>query len=271
MLDISTVLFFLLCVSVLFIYRITRAGYKSVLFFNKNLDVDNKYSVAENIRVIQVGLGFTFFIYHSVTFFGIYNSILFFFSSFVISLFLEIIGTNKGFVFDKFSYDSNLCPGPMIGNVPLLIAVSWTGLIYMGLVCTMMSFNGEIVTSISLTHIIIASIFVTILDLVLDPIAVDEGRWKWDEPGRYYGIPLKNFIGWFFNSFVILTVYSFFINSHTTIESYSRYIEFSPGILFLILPAIAARPCFERKLNIAGILGLLFTIILSTINIKKFI
>ena len=71
MIDIGTVLFFLLCVSVLFIYRITRAGYKSALFFNNDLDIDSKYNTAEKIRVIQVLLGFSFFIYHSIIFFGL--------------------------------------------------------------------------------------------------------------------------------------------------------------------------------------------------------
>lgn len=271
MIDIGTVLFFLLCVSVLFIYRITRAGYKSALFFNNDLDIDSKYNTAEKIRVIQVLLGFSFFIYHSIIFFGLNNTITFFFSSFVISLLLEIIGTNKGLVFGKYSYNPELCPGPIIGKVPILISISWTGLIYMSLVCTMMILDGTIVTGIHFFHILIASIFVTILDLVLDPIAVDEGRWSWDQPGKYYGVPVKNFIGWFFNSSIILLVFSLLAKPNIIIESYNKYMEFSPGILFIFLPAIAARPCYERDLIIPAIIGLLFTFILIILNLKVFI
>ena len=266
MLDISTVVFFLLSISVLFIYRMTRAGYKSLLFFNNDLDVDKRYNTAEKIRVVQVCLGFGFFIYHSIIFFGLNNTVIFFFSSFMISLLLEIIGTNKGIIFGKYTYEPSLCPGPMIKNVPILIAISWAGLIYMALVCSMMIIDGSVVSIINLSHILLTTLLVTILDLVLDPIAVDEGRWSWEMPGKYYGVPIKNFIGWFFNCSLILFLFSMISSSHVITNSYVKYIEFAPGILFVILPAIAARPCFERNLNIAGIIGLLFTIILVTMS-----
>jgi len=267
---IGTILFLLLTGSVLFAYRLTRAGYKSVLFFNNNFDTDKNYDLAEKIRVLQVSLGFSFFVYHSIIFFGVFNTVLFFISSIVISLITENLGTNKGLVFGKYSYNPKLCPGTMIGNVPILIAISWAGLIYMALVCTMLIFDGQIVSDVTIVHIIFASMFITILDLVLDPIAVDEGRWSWDIPGKYYGVPLKNFFGWFFNTAVILLVFSLLASNHTIINTYSNYILFSPGILFIILPLIAARPCLERNLNIAAIIGILFTSILIIITYPNF-
>ena len=270
MTSIGTILFFLLSVSVLFAYRLTRAGYKSVLFFNNDFDTDKNYDLAEKIRVFQVSLGFCFFIYHSIIFFGIFNTILFFVSGTTISLLLEIIGTNMGLIFGKYSYNPRLCPGPMIGNVPILIAISWTGLIYMALICTMLIFDGQVVTNITITHILLTSIFITILDLVLDPIAVDEGRWSWDKPGKYYGVPVKNFLGWFFNTSVILLVFSLIASNYTIINTYPNYIIFSPGLLFIILPTIAARPCLERKLNIAAYIGFLFTSILIIMSYPKF-
>ena len=271
MLEIGTVLFFLLSISVLFIYRMTRAGYKSLLFFNNDLDVDKRYNTAEKIRVVQVCLGFGFFIYHSIIFFGLNNTVLLFFSSFIISLLFEIIGTNKGLIVGKYSYEPSLIPGPMIRNVPILIAISWTGLIYMALVCAMMLIDGSVVNTIRVSHILLSALLVTILDLVLDPIAVEEGRWFWEMPGKYYGVTIKNFIGWFFNCSLILLLFSMISSSHVITNSYVKYIEFAPGILFVILPAIAARPCFERNLNIAGIIGLLFTIILVTMSYHNII
>ena len=270
MAGIGTILFFILSVSLLFAYRLTRAGFKSVLFFNNDFDTDKTYDQAEKVRVFQVSLGFCFFIYHSIIFFGTFNTILFFISGTTISLLLEIIGTNKGLVFGKYSYNPELCPGPMIGNVPILIAISWIGLIYMALVCTMLIFEGQIISNITIVHILLSSAFITILDLVLDPIAVDEGRWSWDKPGKYYGVPVKNFLGWFFNTSVILLVFSLLAKNHTTVNTYPNYIIFAPGLLFIILPVIAARPCLERKLNIAAIIGLLFTSILIIMSYPNF-
>ena len=141
----------------------------------------------------------------------------------------------------------------------------------MALVCTMMIIDGAIVSTINISHILLPALLVTILDLVLDPIAVDEGRWSWDMPGKYYGVPIKNFIGWFINCSLILLLFSMISSSHVIANPYVKYIEFAPGILFVILPAIAARPCFERNLNIAGIIGLLFTIILIIMSYHNFI
>ena len=57
---------------------------------------------------------------------------------------------------------------------------------------------------------------------------------------------------------------------HTIIKTYSNYIIFAPGLLFIILPVIAARPCLERKLNIAAIIGLLFTSTLIIMSYSNF-
>ena len=271
MITTSTILFFLLSLTVLFLYRLTRAGYKSIFFFNNNFNKNDNYDLAENIRVVQVCLGLCFFIYHSIIFFGILNTSLFFFASFIISLISEIISVKKGIVFGKYNYNFDLCPGPAISNIPILIALSWTGLIYMALICSMLILDVKIISDISILHILLTSFFITILDLVLDPIAVDEGRWFWDEPGKYYGVPLKNFIGWFFNTTLVLLVFSFLSFEHSITNVYPNYFTFAPAILFIILPLIAARPCFERNLNIAAIIGVLFTLALIIISYRKFL
>jgi len=45
---------------------------------------------------------------------------------------------------------------------------------------------------------LIASIIAVVLDLFIDPIAVEAGYWVWTVQGTvYYGIPLLNYVGWF--------------------------------------------------------------------------
>tara|TARA_A100000164_G_C21861425_1_gene750278 strand:- start:205 stop:954 length:750 start_codon:yes stop_codon:yes gene_type:complete len=247
-----------------------RAGPSSILYLQDDTANKNDYRKAEIVRVIQVCLGFLFFIFHSIVFLGFFNTLLFFISSFFISLLLEIIGANKGYIFGKYSYEPKLCPGPLIGNVPILIALSWTGLIYMSLNYSFMIFGINFNDLITLENILLTSLLVTILDLVLDPIAVDEGRWKWQSPGKYYGIPIKNFFGWFLNTVIILLFYELFSKEHFLNEKFEFYVTYSPGILFMLLPIIAARPCFERKLLWAGIIGVVFTFILASLMIFRF-
>ena len=267
MVNYFTIFFFALCLSILFLYRFYNVGIKSLLYFGKKLEDESNYKKAENIRVVQVILGFSFFIFHSLLFFGTLNTFLFFIISFITSLFLEIIGANKGYVFGKYSYEPSLCPGPIIGNVPILIVMAWSGLIYMSLNCTFLILDLRFNSIISIEVILTTSIFITILDLVLDPIAVNEGRWKWDKPGNYYGVPIQNFIGWFFNTTIILVLFKLLSSKYIISESHLFYVTFAPGLLFICLPIIAARPCFERKLYFAGYIGILFTAFLSATSI----
>lgn len=45
---------------------------------------------------------------------------------------------------------------------------------------------------------ILTGIIAVLLDLFIDPVAVDAGYWVWLVKGTvYYGIPLLNFVGWF--------------------------------------------------------------------------
>jgi bisanhydrobacterioruberin hydratase len=41
-----------------------------------------------------------------------------------------------------------------------------------------------------------------LIDLVLDPAAVNLGFWNWREPGFYYGVPVVNFLGWLLSCFI---------------------------------------------------------------------
>jgi bisanhydrobacterioruberin hydratase len=43
---------------------------------------------------------------------------------------------------------------------------------------------------------IVATIFNLLVDLVIDPAAVHIGFWSYTEGGIYFGVPLSNFIGW---------------------------------------------------------------------------
>ena len=129
----------------------------------------------------------------------------------LVSTINEIIGSKYGLIFGgKYHYDQTLTPGPMIYNIPLLIPIVWSGLIYMGYSYSLF-LTDQIITVdsfISGIPLIIATGFLlVVLDMVLDPIAVDEKRWSWELPGAYYGIPLLNFFGWFLTVGIILSIF----------------------------------------------------------------
>ncbi|MBD3206149.1 carotenoid biosynthesis protein [Candidatus Bathyarchaeota archaeon] len=57
------------------------------------------------------------------------------------------------------------------------------------------------------TFCFVASIFNLMVDLVIDPAAVDIGFWLYSKQGFYFGVPLSNFIGWLITGFVYALIF----------------------------------------------------------------
>lgn len=137
--------------------------------------------------------------------------------SFIISWFVEFIGCNYGWWFGDYEYTPAL--GYSIGNVPLMVVVSWDVVIYPSLLLVDELMGSENVSSSSnnwLLKIILASaatgLVTTAWDLTTDPIAIEEDWWKWDFGGAYLpevsgGVPFSNFWGWIGAVFIISFLY----------------------------------------------------------------
>ena len=268
-------IFFILIVSIPFLYRLIRIG--RIGWFVKttsSLTNDKNYNTAETLRTIQVLLGALFFITHGALFWGLLNIAIFLIITFFVSLLLEIIGSKTGYVFGgKYHYNSDNTPGFILFGIPVLIPIAWFGIIYMSInfcnYVTNVRFPFE--DSINLFFIILTAIFVMLLDLVLDPLAVDEKRWNWELPGIYYGIPILNFFGWLLVPLLILLIFQQCSYQVTkVISSYSVLFQYAPGILFIFLPIIASRPCFERGLVIPGYAGVIISFTYLVIAISRF-
>ena len=236
---------------------------------------DLNYLKAEKIRILQIILGYGYFLFHGSIFWGWFNMFIFVLIAIIVSTINEIIGSKYGLIFGgEYRYDSKSTPGPMIYNIPLIIPIVWSGLIYMGL--NYSSFiNNAMITVVSFQKviplIILAGFLLVVLDMVLDPIAVDENRWSWVNPGTYYGVPLLNFFGWFLTVTMILFIF-FSIHIPTIdLTETSFFLKYSPGIFFAILPAIAARPCYERGLTVPGHIGLSSSLILMIAMVLRYI
>ena len=269
------IIFFLLIVSIPFLYRFVRIG--RIGWFVKttpSLIVDKNYKTAEKLRTIQVLLGALFFAIHGALIWGFFNIAIFLIITIIVSLLLEIIGSKTGYVFGgKYHYNNDNTPGFILFGIPVLIPIAWFGIIYMSInfcnYVTNVRFPFE--NSINYYFIILTATFVMFLDMVLDPLAVDEKRWKWELPGIYYGIPILNFFGWLLVPLLILLIFqhcSYPVNK--IISSHSVLFRYAPGILFIFLPIIASRPCFERGLVIPGYIGIISSFIYFVIAVSRF-
>ncbi|MFN3255937.1 MAG: carotenoid biosynthesis protein [Ilumatobacter sp.] len=105
---------------------------------------------------------------------------------------VERVGTRTGIPFGRYSYTSAL--RPQIAHVPVIVPLAWFG---MGLPSREAAHAALGARSTPTGRVLLGSAAMTAWDLFLDPQMVGEGYWAWARRGRYRGIPLSNFVGWF--------------------------------------------------------------------------
>jgi carotene biosynthesis associated membrane protein len=119
--------------------------------------------------------------------------------SYTISLSAELIGTGTGWPFGNYEYTDFLGP-KALGRVPFAIPASW---FYMGLASFLL--GSALVQRLgprreALWSGIAGAWFLTAWDLVLDPAMAHHSLrvkfWIWHQNGPYFGMPVKNFVGW---------------------------------------------------------------------------
>jgi putative membrane protein len=118
--------------------------------------------------------------------YGPRRTIVFFLAATLISAAAELTGTKTGWPFGGYEYTSFL-GYKMLGRVPFAIPLSW---FYMGF------------ASFALADA---------WDLVLDPsMAAPQMQyihfWVWHESGPYFGMPLRNLVGWYATGLLFIAV-----------------------------------------------------------------
>ena len=100
----------------------------------------------------------------------------------------ELIGVHAGYPFGPYRYTDIL--RPVVGGVPLVVAGAW--MVLFAYVSQMR------------VHPALAALWMTAIDLIIDPLASNElAYWRWLVDGPYFGVPLINFAGWFAVSLII--------------------------------------------------------------------
>ena len=108
---------------------------------------------------------------------------------------IEIVGVKTGVIFGHYHYEGAL--GIKIAEVPPLIGVNWILMVYSSLaVLSQLKIDNK------LTLIIIGALSITLLDLLIEPVAIALNFWSWENNT----IPLQNYFGWFVTALILNSV-----------------------------------------------------------------
>lgn len=172
------------------------------------------YGVMKNlIPIISVASLFIAVALHGYARYGFKNLLVFFIITWLISNFFEALSIQVGFPFGHYYYDQLL--GPRIYQVPIFIMFAYFAMGYTSWMLANILLNqydkklsGKSVFFIPL----IASFIMVIWDLCMDPSASTiSSLWVWIERGAYFGVPIKNYFGWFFVVYLVFQSFALYI------------------------------------------------------------
>jgi len=120
----------------------------------------------------------------------------------------EAVGVRTGWIYGPYHYTDRLGPR-LLGLVPPLIPLAWFMMIYAShnLVEQVTGVKGEPGFGRMVWLTMLSALAVTAWDLIMDPIMVAGGHWIWEVQGRYFGIPLRNYVGWLATTFTIFLLF----------------------------------------------------------------
>ena len=111
----------------------------------------------------------------------------------------EYVGVSYGFLFGRYVYTGTL--QPLLLGVPLVMACAWM-ILFAYVKQMLLPFKLS-----RLAEMTMSGIWMVAIDLLIDPLAANRfGYWRWIEAGAYYGVPARNFLGWFVVSFMIFGI-----------------------------------------------------------------
>src|ERR1700674_657444 len=129
----------------------------------------------------------------------------------VVSNIFENTSILTGFPFGHYHYTS----GPKIFLVPWYIGLSHFATAYLAWTVAIVLIGDVRRASNWITTVgvpVIGAAVMVMWDLTFDPTASTIKQfWIWEQGGGYFGVPLTNYVGWFFTVYVFLQLFALFL------------------------------------------------------------
>jgi putative membrane protein len=118
-----------------------------------------------------------------------------------LALAVERVGSTTGVPFGSYRYTPAL--RPQVAGVPGAVPAAWFAMALPAREAAHAVLGDR---SAAVARVVSGAALLTAWDLFLDPQMVGEGYWRWARRGRYRGIPLSNFAGWYATSLAVMAL-----------------------------------------------------------------
>ncbi len=189
---------------------------------------------------IVVLISVAFALLHGAVRYGWSGIFVFVVISLVVSNVLENTSILTGFPFGHYHYTDGL--GPKLFLVPLLIGPSYFASGYFAwLIGNVLIGEVRRGSSAFLTFAVpFISAFVMVMwDVTIDPRqSTIQQQWIWEQGGGYFGVPLTNYLGWFFTVYVFLQLFALFVRFRPgtqTVKNFPRSHFAQPVLMYALM------------------------------------
>ncbi|MBF6560138.1 MAG: carotenoid biosynthesis protein [Candidatus Binataceae bacterium] len=158
--------------------------------------------------------------------YGVRTTILFTALTYAVSLGCEWSSVHNGFPFGLYHYlDATRSREIWIAGVPLMDSLSFTFLGFASYTVAILMASPLWRRGMDLRVLdtwairrsprvwLMAALFMVMVDMVVDPLSVRGDRWFlgrifwYDPPGPYFGVPISNYLGWFFVAAIAVAIF----------------------------------------------------------------
>src|ERR1700730_4339492 len=168
------------------------------------------------------------FLFISISNFGLRTTMLFTAITYIVALACEWSSVHNGFPFGLYHYmEATGGREIWIFGVPFMDSLSFTFLSFASYTLALLVSSPLFKHGIDLRLLdtrdirraprvwLMAALFMVMIDLVVDPLSVLGDRWFlgkifwYDPPGPHFGVPITNYLGWYFVAAVTIPVFQF--------------------------------------------------------------
>ncbi len=168
------------------------------------------------------------FLFVSIVNFGVRTTLLFTVLTYAVALACEWSSVHNGFPFGLYHYiETTRGREIWIFGVPFMDSLSFTFLSFASYTLALLLSAPLYRRGIDLRLLdtrelrraprvwLMAALFMVMIDLVVDPLSVLGDRWFlgkifwYDPPGPHFGVPISNYLGWYFVAAVTIPIFQF--------------------------------------------------------------